>query len=90
MTGQAGTHTTTGRAAAPTVAQEGGKMKDKRELVLTMDDYISAGVVLLIRTDRACVRYHTNSATLTIMYRTESELKAGLEIAARILECEGV
>lgn len=60
-------------------------MKEKTD-TLSIVDYISAGVVRIIRTDRACVRYHTNSATVTVMYRTEKELESGLEVAARILE----
>lgn len=85
MIGQAG-YTTTGRAAAPTAAQEGGAIMQDND-ALTINDYIDSGIVRIIRTDRACVRYHTNSLTVTVMYRDDAELKAGLEIAARILEC---
>lgn len=86
MTGQAGTHYhDRTRSRANGCAGRGCNVQEDNALTIT--DYIESGIVRIIRTDRACVRYHTNSATVTVMYRDDGELQAGLEIAARILEC---
>lgn len=42
--------------------------------------------LLVIKTDRDCVRYHVTTGKITVMYRTRKGLENGLSVASLIFD----